>query len=201
MNEIVKQWFRERVNAIHEKISAYDVLRMNGIDLHQAGDTNEEQFSCPFHGLDKKPSARVYPEEGSSRSHVWCFVCQEPHWDAIGLWRKFNNDLPFSQALSAMERALGLTTPETPKNVAVSAAQRLDAEEKEAFKKVLAVCERRLSSCKADYRRHDDLRGYLAAGRALDRVIYRVASRQLPLKKGTEELHTVLQRIGERART
>ncbi len=109
-----KAWIAQRVEAIKEHVSAHDVLRRGGVNLGK-GDNEEEQFSCPFHGQDRRPSARVYPADANNPSHAWCFVCQE-RWDAITLWRKFNGgeDRHFTQILSEIERAYGLETPELP---------------------------------------------------------------------------------------
>ena len=40
-------------------------------DHHIYGGQNEEQFSCPFHGADKKKSSRYYAETDSA----YCWVC------------------------------------------------------------------------------------------------------------------------------
>ena len=40
---------------------------------------DETQFQCPFHGKDRKPSARFY----RSTQSAWCWTCQK-RWDLIG---------------------------------------------------------------------------------------------------------------------
>lgn len=197
MNEAQKQWFRQRIAAIHEKVTAYDVLRRNGVRLQQMGDDREEQFSCPFHGEDKKPSARVYPATDNGASHVWCFVCQETGWDAIGLWRKFNN-LSFGQALYRLEREFDLRTPEAPS--AGYEAPKL-AENKEAFRKIYRHCETRLLACKPAYRLQDDMTGYLTAGSVLDRTKARVDSGSWTPEKGVEVLEVLRARLIEKAKS
>src|SRR5574343_824433 len=95
--KLQRAWIQERVAAIRATVSAYDVLRKFGVKLHHAGENRIEQFSCPFHGKDTKPSARIYPAGPTGPSHAWCFVCQE-RWDAITLWRKFNDPtVPFTR--------------------------------------------------------------------------------------------------------
>ena len=191
MNEVEKRWFKERTTAIHESITAFDVLRANGVDLSQGADDREEQFSCPFHGEDKKPSARIYPDREDNPSHVWCFVCQEPGWDAIGLWRKFNN-LTFGQALHRLEREFGLTTPEVP-----DGAFEEPEEEggRDAFKRTYVACEARLVSSKAAYRAQADMRGYLNVGSILDRTRFQVDNDLWTPERGILILQALLDRI------
>jgi CHC2 zinc finger len=197
MNDAEKRWFRQRITAIHAEVTAYDVLRRNGVQLQQSGDDREEQFSCPFHGVDKKPSARIYPEKDDSPSHVWCFVCQEPRWDAIGLWQKFNN-LSLGQAVHRLEREFNLETPEAPDHDELDEAPRV-AENKEAFKKAYMVCEARLLACKPAYRMQKDMAGYLTAGSILDRTKARVDTGVWPPEKGIGVLEALRGRIVEKA--
>jgi hypothetical protein len=192
MNDVQKEWYRQRVAAIHEQVTAYDVVRRNGLSLTQAGEDREEQFSCPFHGEDKKPSARIYPARDTSPSHVWCFVCQETGWDAIGLWKKFNN-LTFGQAVSRLEREYNLETPEIPEGV-WDAAPKVDTEG-ERFERVYLACEGRLLASKSAYRTQGDMRGYLNAGSILDRVKFRVGNDLWTPERGVHVLQALLDRI------
>lgn len=195
MNEAQKLWFRQRIAAIHTRATAYEVLRRNGVQLQQSGDDREEQFSCPFHGSDKKPSARIYPGKDDNPSHVWCFVCQEPNWDAIGLWRKFNS-LSFGQALHRLEREFGLPTPEAPDE---NYEPPKPAENKEAFKKDYLICEARLLACKQAYRMQQDMEGYLTAGSVLDRTKARVDTGVWTPEKGVSVLGLLREKIVEKA--
>lgn len=195
MNEDQKEWYRQRVAAIHARVTAYDVLRRNGVELQQAGDDREEQFSCPFHGADKKPSARVYPEAEGSPSHAWCFVCQESGWDAIGLWKKFNG-ISFGQALHRLEREFDLQLPEMPKGLLQPPRV---IEKKEAFKNLYVTCEYRLLECKKAYRYQDDLKGYLSASSVLDITKSRVDAGVWTPEKGMTVLESLLGRMLERA--
>jgi hypothetical protein len=203
--EARKQWFQQRVEAIHNRVTAYDVLRHNGVDLKQNADDRAEQISCPFHGEDKDPSCRIYPSTGpDDPSHAWCFVCQEPNWDAIGLWRKFNGGLDncsFSQALAGLEKAFGLETPDAPAGGYEEKEKRKTEEQEalEAFKKLYLACERRLVSCKSAYRHLDDLTGYLAAGSALDKIRYRVEQKLWLPERGVKSLEQLLDKISEKA--
>lgn len=197
MNDAQKQWFRERIDAIHTRVTAYDVLRMHSVDLSQASEDREEQFSCPFHGEDKKPSARVYPARDNNPSHAWCFVCQEPGWDVIGLWRKFNN-LSFGQALNRLEREFNLPTLEAPRGI--SEPSKVD-ENLAAFKRTYLHCESRLLSCKSVYRKQEDMRGYLNAGSILDRTKFKVDNNLWTPERGVSVLLALFERIRIKTKT
>jgi hypothetical protein len=197
-DEIRNEWYRRRVAAIHEVVTAYDVLRQNGVSFDQAADDRAEQISCPFHGSDNKPSARIYPAENDGHSHVWCYVCQEAGWDAIGLWRKFNNDLTFSQALSSLERAYSLPTLEPPKDFSADAKPDEDDEARARFKQYYTSCESRLFNQKDVYKRLDDMVGYLSAGSVLDKVRFRVDSNLWSPDKGIQVLEQLLDKIREK---
>lgn len=204
MNEARRIWYQRRKEAIHSRVSAYDVLRHNGVDLNQSTDDREEQISCPFHGEDKKPSARVYPEDGDRPSHVWCFVCQAKGWDAIGLWRQFNGgpeNCKFSQALSGIERAFGMPTPEPPTGESVAEQGRPKVVEDpslDGFKAKYVLCEKRLVHCKASFQHLGDMAGYLAAGSILDKAKYRVDTKVWSSTKGIQVLDQLLEKIFER---
>lgn len=190
------EWTRLRVESVHQRVSAYDVLRSNGVELRQMADDREEQFSCPFHGEDRKPSARVYPESNRSPSHAWCFVCQE-RWDAITLWRKFNGgeDKTFSRVLSEIEQAYNLTTPEMPKEGVYNEAKTDRA--LEDFDRLYDTCEVRLRQARVAYEHSEDLVGYLQVGSVLDKIRYRVDKETMTVAKAMDVLQQVLDRVGQ----
>lgn len=191
------EWLRQRVETIHQKVTVHDVLRHCGVALQSDG---EEQFSCPFHGVDAKPSARVYPEGARSRSHAWCFVCQE-RWDAISLWKKFNpgDGKTFSRVLTEIEKAFNVAAPQMPSG-ATFRQEHTDTG-LEAFEAVYKATERRLWEVRGAYRQLDDMTGYLSAGQVLDKVRYRVDNRQMTPKRGEEVLRELLARIAKKVRT
>jgi len=191
----MRQWLQERVKNVHQHVSAYDVLRRGGVEVKQSGDNEEEQFSCPFHGSDRKPSARVYPESGHAHSHAWCFVCQEKHWDVIGLWRKFNGgeDKSFSRILTEIEQTYGLTPPPMPRQA--TSYQEVKATSMELFDAFCESCERRLRGTRGSYYKLQDPVGYLSAGQVLDKLRYRVDRKLTPPEKGKEILRQLLDRI------
>jgi len=194
-------WYRQRVEAIHAKVTTYDVLRSNGVDLKQSGDAEPEQFSCPFHGVDTRPSARVYPEDAANRSHAWCFVCQE-RWDAITLYAKFNQleEKPFGQMLSSMEKSYGLETPPLPSEAVFDEKGRRQDALWETFLTLYNVCERRLCDSYPSFKYLDDRIGYLKLGSALDKLRHRAKNRSIDPEQAQSLLRRVLTKIQEKER-
>jgi hypothetical protein len=194
-----RSWIRGRIEQIHRNVSAFEVLQRRGnIDLNSTSG-REEQFSCPFHGMDRKPSARIYPESARSPSHVWCFVCQE-RWDAIALWRKFNgdgDDTPFTKTITQIEHAYGLVRPEMPQEMIGSETGEAPvSKELVAFDALHDVCESRLKLARPAYRKLGDLVGYLSASSILDKIRYRVEQRQVTPEMGSRILRQLLEKIG-----
>jgi len=196
VDEARNEWFHQRVEQVHSKVSVFDVLRVNGAGLSQLSDDQEEQISCPFHGADNKPSARVYPSDARSHSHVWCFVCRE-RWDAIELWKKFNGgeEKKFGRVIAEIEKAFGLEVPDVPKGQAIKKATQEEQDLAE-FDTLYVVCERRLKEARKAF----DMTGFYKLGSALDRLATRVTNRRMVAGDGTKVLRQVLTKIGEKER-
>ncbi len=190
-----QRWIEFRKETIISRVSAHDVLRRNGVRLKQGGDDREEQFSCPFHGKDHKPSARVYPETVRGPSHVWCFVCQK-RWDVIGLWRKYSGeDTRFTQILSEIERTFGIIPPDRPPRD----TGPIDEADDEALLSVyqrFEACEKRLKQEQVAF----DMKTHLMLGSILDQLYYQVEERKVSTEKATEVLQKVIDKIGEKVR-
>lgn len=200
-DEAIKAWYGMRTRIIHERVTVHDILRRNGVSFRHTGD-REEQVSCPFHGKDENPSARVYPSSPRSPSHVWCFVCRE-RWDAISLWKKYSGDgdgKSFHQLLSELEKLYGLQTPPVPEGAfdrgGVPDADRL----KQEFETYYALVERRLIDVRSDYAKLEDMAGYLVAGSVLDKVLSQASEGALPYKDALDVLKRLLKKIGEKVR-
>jgi hypothetical protein len=193
------EWYSQRAQQILRMVSAYDVLRANGVEL-SGSDAKEEQFKCPFHGADNKPSARIYPESATGPSHAWCFVCQEKRWDAIGLWRKFNGgeETPFGRVLAQMEKAYNLPAIEMPKEIGGAGAV-VDNQAMEAFEALYMACENRLRRAKGAYQKLDMV-GFLSASSILDKLRHRVDQKQTTPQRACATLNQLLERIGEKVR-
>lgn len=196
--KIWREWVKQRIDQINSSVTVHDILRHGGVDLQQTGNDEEEQFSCPFHGADRKPSARVYPADAQSRSHAWCFVCQE-RWDVITLWKKFHADTKsFTRVLTEIEREYGLTAPKMPEEAVFREPQR--DEGLENFNVLYKACERRLKLAKPAYQQLGDLVGYLSAGQVLDKLQFRVRKGLMTTSRGKEVLQQLLDRIGAKIR-
>lgn len=197
-NEAYKEWVRQRADTLRSRVTAQDVLRYFGHPLKYAGESNEEQISCPFHGKDADPSARVYPESPRSPSHVWCFVCQE-RWDIFGLWKKYQaqDDLRFTQVLLGLEKAFGIITPEAPAIDYQETSKRGPTEAEHEVLDLLAVCERRLKQAKPTC----EMRSFLTLGKLLDELHYKIANRSIELPVANQRARAILDKIGEKIRS
>lgn len=70
---------------IQEEVSIYDLFKEAAPSIRVATTGKPCQISCPFHGDDAHPSARVYPDGNFMR----CYYCSES-WDVIKFWAQIN---------------------------------------------------------------------------------------------------------------
>lgn len=187
---VIRAWFAARKAQIHHHVTAAQVLARYGVSLRHGGDI-EEQISCPFHGTDRKPSARYFPTSGRSMSHVWCFVCHE-NWDAIGLWKKFTGTEKFGHVLGELERAFGLTPP--AHGLSAPEPERDPLEEEVA--RLLDKCEGMLRAERGAL----SMSAALKLGSVLDGVRFDVDQGRLALPEARVRATKLLQTIGERSR-
>jgi hypothetical protein len=200
VRQIWIDWLRQRVENIHANVSAHDVLAKFGVNLSGA---DEEQFPCPFHGIDKRPSARVYPSSPRGPSHAWCFVCQE-RWDVLSLWKKFGDpNAKFTQVLREIESAFHLERPPRPDGTsfqapdpAIEAAKLAQAE----FERLLGVTDRRLRTARGAFQQLRDLAGFLTLGQVTDQLVSQVERGKIEPATATATLHRVLDKIAEKMR-
>ena len=160
----------------------------HGVTLRRGG-AQAEQISCPFHGTDNRPSAKYFPDDGDSASHVWCFVCHE-NWDAIGLWKKFTGTERFGEVLWQLERAFGLTTPESPLNAPREEEPLPDPIAVEV-EKLLGVCEQRLR----EHRESLEMTTHLRLGSLLDHTRFYFERKQIDSSVALERLGQIARRI------
>jgi len=107
----LQEWIALRAAAVREAYSAFDVLVEKGVD-DVPDQTTPTQIACPFHGADRKPSARYYPRSGSRHDYVRCYKCRE-NWDSVGLYAKFRG-VRFMDALAELERRFRVHVPRRP---------------------------------------------------------------------------------------
>jgi hypothetical protein len=194
----VYEWMKQRSQAVKQNVSAHDVLRHFGTSLKFGGSAHEEQFSCPFHGKDRKPSARVYPDGPRSSSHVWCFTCQK-NWDVFGLWREFaghGEEVRFSQIIFELEKAFGVIPPEAPEMV--NPQDTGPTEQEKDIDRLFEVCENMLREAKPEY---DGKTNFLLAGQLLDRLRYRHENRAIDLSELEKVLRTFIDRVAVRIKS
>lgn len=191
-SEAFRQWVRQRVEEIHRKVSCGDVLARNGVHLKYGGH-KAEQFSCPFHGQDNKPSTRFYPSTNGKPEGVWCFVCQE-RWDCITLFKKFEQlEGPFTRTLARIEQAFSIQTPEMPREaIRFEDEGPIHTEVAQLFE----VCERRLRGARPKF----PLDSYLKIGSVMDRLHYRLENGKSTNEQTRLVLQQVLAKIGEKER-
>jgi hypothetical protein len=193
-SEAYGHWIRMRASTLVDSVTAHDILRHFNINL-KFGDDQEEQISCPFHGADVKPSARVYPA-GASRSGLYCWVCQK-RWDIFGIWKQFHGDdqMKFTEVVRGMEGAFGIIPPEMP----APDYEPEDSGPSERERQVvdlLEVCERRLRQAKP----HFALKGFMTVGKILDQLYFALRTRTADLKEVEGKARMVLDKIGEKIR-
>jgi len=184
----IRDWYKLRVGNIRRHVSAADVLMRNGVTLRRNG-VHAEQISCPFHGKDNHPSAKYFPDEGDSHSHVWCFVCHE-NWDVIALWKKFTGTERFTEILRQLERDFGLTPPEPPLTVPRDDEPSSDPAA-EAVRRLFDVCENRLR----EYRDSFEMAQHLKLGSILDHTRFHLERGHIDYATAKERLSIVASRI------
>lgn len=107
-----QDWIRRRTDAVRQVYSAFDAMVEFGHGENLVDQDTAIQISCPFHGVDARPSARYYPALGHRSDYVRCYFCRE-NWDALNLFMKFRG-LHFMDALKELEKRFGLKIPKRP---------------------------------------------------------------------------------------
>jgi len=92
-------------NAIKERVTLGDLLRK---DVGLTNAQSEEQFSCPFHGVDAKKSCRYYQETDTA----YCWVCKEK-WDIFSYVSK-KHQINFTQAINVLIKAYRVDVSKLP---------------------------------------------------------------------------------------
>jgi hypothetical protein len=189
-------WIRSRADTLLSAITAQDVLRHFGTTLNR-GDDQQEQISCPFHGEDKSPSARVYPGDGTSRSGLYCWVCQK-RWDIFGIYKMFHGDeqMKFGEVVRGLERAFGITPPEMSTDN-WEAEDSGPSDREQGVLDLLETCERRLKQGKAKF----TLSGFMTVGKLLDHLHFSMRAKDMELAQIEGRAKLILDKIGEKIRS
>lgn len=194
----VREWIYQRKDTLLQKVTAQDVLRHFGVNLKFTSGDHSEQILCPFHD-DSRPSARVYPSQGSKPSAFYCFTCGGKPKDIFGLWKEFKGDpeMKFTVILRGLEDAFGIETPEPPKrDFFAPEALRGPSEEELEVRDLLSVCERRLRDAKSNF----NMNGFLLVGQCLDRLHFRLGKGSIELAAAKSVMRKILDKISEKMR-
>lgn len=70
---------------LKEQVSIYDLFDISDEPVSYQTKVKPSQISCPFHGKDAHPSARVYPDTNTFR----CFTCSKS-WNVVTYWAEIN---------------------------------------------------------------------------------------------------------------
>ena len=183
-----QEWIRRRADAVRQVYSAYDAL----VEFGQGGSLVDQdtpvQISCPFHGVDARPSARYYPSSGTRSDYLRCYYCKE-NWDSLNLLMKFRG-LEFMGALKELERRYRISVPRRPDGPPMEEPKDKSSSQyvSEAWSdvpRVLELLERKL----ARVRDRASLTDYVKFCRVLDRVRW-----DLDLAKG-EQTDAMIQAL------
>jgi len=71
-------------DTVNERVSIFDLFDEYGVKYYSR-EISGPKMSCPFHGADTDPSAKVYPETNS----LYCWTCSSS-WDAISFYAQAN---------------------------------------------------------------------------------------------------------------
>jgi hypothetical protein len=190
--KIFRDWMQARIETIHQRVSASDVLSRYGTKLRYSGGRPEQMF-CPFHGNTRTPAARYHPRDVRSPDHVWCFVCNE-RWDCIALFKKFENltSEKFSAVLRGLERAYGIMPPESPPVL----DDEPDDHERQEIDELFETCDFRLKKARKAF----EMKSFFTVGSILDRLRWQFDNGTVLAPTARATLRKVLDKIGEKVR-
>ena len=186
---------RARADRVNETCDLGEMLQSYGYAV-VPDRQREQQFSCDLHGLDNKPSARLYGYNNTT----YCWVCQKKR-DAIAYVME-KEHLNFRGAIEQLERRLGLPTlpwddeadrePDPVDEFEEIGRHDVGYEdERERIRKFLDT----LTS-----ERDLDAKTLLAFWEVFDRVDYGVAKQDWGEPKGAEALTQLRTRLMEQLR-
>lgn len=130
--------YTEVIEAINAAASLTDLLPEYGTELRTP--THEEQISCPFHGSDRRPSARHYPDTNS----IYCFTCKKA-WDPFRFMME-KKGMRFMEAIDYMGRRYGIDTsgltynPDGTKTIKFVGAKKKDKSVLSPEEKMMVAC-------------------------------------------------------------
>lgn len=182
-----QEWIERRVREVGRAYNAYSALTEFGVELQD--ESTSQQIFCPFHDNKRTPAARYYAPSGRHQSHFWCFKCHT-RLDGVGLYSKFKG-VGFMEALSAIEKRFGISTPKRPEFIGINPSDRGSDYVSEAWgdvPRLISILEGKLGKTRDLCSLHE----YVKFCRLMDAVLwdYDVLGRSTP------EMTSALMRAG-----
>jgi len=115
---------------IAEYVTLGDLLESDG---KITGSLSEEQYSCTFHGEDRKKSARYYRETDS----CYCWTCKR-RWDIYSYLQQ-KEAMTFFQVLDYLVKTYAIKTKDLPDAVEEAQKKRVEAPRVKISNSKLAV--------------------------------------------------------------
>jgi len=156
----------------------------------------EQQFACDLHGVDNKPSARLYGHNNTT----YCWVCQKTRDPISYVMEK--ELVNFREAIERLEEKLGL--PPLPwsdeENKPVNVANEIEAMEIQtaSFEREKERVGKFLQSLTSD--RDLNATTLLSLWEVYDRIDYGVARQNWPEKKGAVAMLKLLERAKDKCK-
>jgi hypothetical protein len=187
---------RARADRVNQECNLGEMLQSYGYAVVPDRE-REQQFSCDLHGMDNKPSARLYGYNNTT----YCWVCQKKR-DAIAYVMEKEN-VNFRQAIEQLEQRLGLPSlpwtdedeerPADPRDALDEIANPGASfeDERDRLRKFLST----LTS-----ERDLDAKTLLSFWEVFDRVDYGMARQDWPESKGVAAMAQLRGRLMERLR-
>lgn len=100
---------RRQAHAISSQLDIFTVFK-HFTGKHLKG-KRTQQVSCPFHGQDIKPSARLYHDTNK----MYCYVCNKV-WDIIGVSKTFLES-DATMAIQYLVKEFSLAVPESIEDI------------------------------------------------------------------------------------
>ncbi len=188
---------RARADRVNQECDLGDLLQGYGYAV-VPDRQREQQFSCDLHGVDNKPSARLY----GANNTTYCWVCQKSRDPIAYVMEKEN--VNFREAIEALERRLGLPTLPWSDEDGDDEEDPGDELDRIAHPPASYDAERgRVCKLLETLTKERDLdaRTLLSFWEVLDRVDYGVARQNWGEKKGIEAVGQLRARLMERLRT
>lgn len=187
---------RARADRVNQECDLGDLLQSYGY-MVVPDRQREQQFSCDLHGVDNKPSARLYGPNNTT----YCWVCQKSRDPIAYVMEK--EGVNFREAIETLERRLGLPTlpwEDEQHEGRPDPARELDriADPGTSYDGERTRIEKLLLTLTRE--RDLDARTLLSFWEVFDRVDYGVARQNWGEAKGMEAMVQLRGRLMERLR-